>query len=460
MKNMFKKFVILLASLGLIVQLSGCTSKDSKDDGQEMAIDGTEPVAESADVEKVEGEQNLDIAADDSANALSADALPEEALGEAPPAAASKDATADPMAQSAPPPDVAITDPTTDALPPDTLGDSNAVAEAAPSVSTPPVEESVMKESSAQSVAAADEKPKADPKPLPSYRKVDQTPTKEGGKLLNTVYVARSGDTWSSVNKAIYGNGKAAGLKKMNPAIKSRALKVGDKVYYNSPHRPDDDSKVLTFYEDSGLAPEVYIAKSGDNIKDVAKQLLGSKENWKELYATNEFESKGALDEGTQIKYWKSAPPAPKELATNSAATTAASETPAAPTTPDPATDPAAMAQVPPAPSAGEAAPAVPPPPAGEQHVAGQDVPPPPPPDVAEMAPPPPPPPPPPPHADAPPAKAGSEEAAAPANPMEDDQMTTLAAGAVLAVGLALFMIMRRRRKKELEQAIQDTHVG
>jgi hypothetical protein len=81
MKNMFKKFVVLLASLGLIFQLTGCTSKDSKGDGEEMAIDGTDSAA-TADVEKVEGEQNLDIAADDSASSASSNALPEEALGE------------------------------------------------------------------------------------------------------------------------------------------------------------------------------------------------------------------------------------------------------------------------------------------------------------------------------------------------------------------------------------------
>jgi hypothetical protein len=457
MKNMFKKFVVLLASLGLIVQLSGCTSKDSKDDGEAIAIDGTE-TADSAEVEKVEGEQNLDIAADDSAASLSADSLPEDALGES---TASSTPAADP---GAPPPDVAIADPSVDALPPDTLGtESPSVAEATP----PPIEEPVMTESSSSSSSsvASSEAPKEEKKPLPSYRKVDQTPWKEGGKLLNAVYVARSGDTWSSVNKSIYGNEKTSALKKMNPAIKSRGLKVGEKVYYNSPNRPDDSTKVLTYYEDTGLAPEVYIAKSGDDLKTVAKNLLGSKENWKELYATNDFESKGALDEGTQIKYWKSAP-APKNVAANTATPEMAAPAPvdAAPPTPpmDPSMppDPNAMAQTPPPPTdpnmhTGDMAPP-PPPPGGDQMAMNHDLnapPPPPPPPPPEMAPPPPPPPAP----GAPAKMAGAEEAA---NPMEDDQMTTLAAGAVLAVGLALFMIMRRRRKKELEQAIQDTHVG
>lgn len=485
---MFKKFVVLLASLGLIFQLSGCTSKDSKDDaGEEMAIDGTESTDTTADVEKVEGEQNLDIAADDSS--LSADSLPEEALGEstassdAPKDAGSQDLAAQDPAAS-PPLDVAI-DPTlepTDALPPDTLGEgSSSVAEAAPPVAAP-AEEPVMTEAPTSSVAAStkEDTPKAESKPLPSYRKVDQTPWKEGGKLLNTVYVARAGDTWASVNKSIYGNGKTASLKKMNPAIKSRALKVGDKVYYNSPHRPDDETKVITFYEDTGLAPEVYIAKSGDDLKAVAKNLLGSKENWKELYATNDFESKGALDEGTQIKYWKSAPAPVKDVASNASASThemaPSQPTQEMPPAADPAMDAAAMGQVPPPPAMppnpdpGMAPPAAQPPGAHDVAAGGPPPPPdmnapppPPPPDMAQMEPPPPPPPPPAapappaPHEGGPAKAAGTEEAA---NPMEEDQMTTLAAGAVLAVGLALFMIMRRRRKKELEQAIQDTHVG
>jgi hypothetical protein len=498
-ENMFKKFVVLLASLGLIVQLSGCTSKDSKGDGEEMAIDGTDAAA-TADVEKVEGEQNLDIAADDSASSLSSDALPEDALGEAPAAGkgsanAAKDPALDAGAaptdtaasSSAPPPDVAITDPTTDApvdaLPPDTLGEAPAAgAVADSSSSTPaPTEAPVMTEASSSSSAPTADAPKAEKKHVASYRKVEQTPMHEGGKILNTVYVARAGDTWASVNKAIYGNSKTAALKKMNPAIKSRPLNVGDKVYYNSPHRPDDDTKMLTFYEDSGLAPEVYIAKSGDDLKSVAKNLLGSKANWKELYATNDFESKGALDEGTQIKYWKSAPAAAgtTDVATSSAAKTqdVASNPPPDMPPATPPTDPANVGQVPPPdmpPQAGApGAPGAPPPPPdmapppappGGGNVAANP-PPPPPPPPQDMAPPPPPPPPPPPvagpgdHGPQAPHKAGAGEEAA-ANPMEDDQTTTLAAGAVLAVGLALFMIMRRRRKKELEQAIQDTHVG
>lgn len=447
---MLKKLVVLLACFGAL-NLSSCTSKDSKEDGgEEMAIDAA---ADTAEVEKVEGEQSLDIAAEDSSADLSGDALPEDALGEAAPVEAPPvgDApVADVPAAGAPAvADVAASEPplVEETLPADTLGDAGTVAEAAPPVIENP---EPPQESSASAETSMAEAPKAEPKPVVSYRKVEQTPWKEGGKNLNTVYVARDGDSWGSVSQMIYGTEKATDLKKMNPAIKGRKLKVGDKVYYNSPHRPDDETKVLTYYEDSGVAPEVYLAKSGDNLKKVAKELFGTEQGWKELYATNDFESKGSLDEGTQIKYWRTAPAVTKP--TEVAAT-------APPVDMPPPMPPGGEMPPPPGPSA-----EMPPPPAPP----GEMAPPPPPTDVAanELAPPPPPPPPPPPvEAVAPPPPPPPMDMAKKnmvdgGEPMEEDQMTTLAAGAVVAVGLALFMIMRRRRKKELEQAIQDTQVG
>ncbi len=436
---MLKKFVVLFACLGLVLQLSSCTSKDSKEDGEEMAVDAA--VADSAEVEKVEGGESLDITADDSGASLSGEALPEEALGENP-----SGSTEDPMATvektttdvpaDAPMQDVAAAEPPPVDLPADTLGESSLPAESVVDTA-PPVEEPT-------TMSTATELPPSqqseEPKPVVSYRKVETTPWTEGGKLLNTVYVARDGDNWKSVSTMIYGSEKASDLKKMNPAIKSRKLKTGDKVYYNSPHRPEDSSKVLTYYEDSGMAPEVYIAKSGDNLKNIAKELFGSKEGWKELYATNEFESKGSLDEGTQIKYWRSSPPAMKSEV-------AAAQPPPMEAAPLPAADIPPVADMPPPvpPAQGEMAPPPPPPP----DMAMNDVPPPPPPPppVEAIAPPPPP----------PPMKANVDSGEA---PMGEDQTQMLAAGAIVFVGLALFIMLRRRRRRELEQAIQDTQVG
>lgn len=435
---MLKKLVVILACLG-VLQLTSCTSKDSKEDGgEEMAIDAA--AADSAEVEKVEGEQSLDIAADDSSASLSNDALPEDALGDAPApapdtAAAPPPVEDNPLAESAP----AEPPPSVDTLPPDTLGDS--VVESAPPVmeTSEPVHET-------KASRASVETPREEaPKPQVSYRKIEHTPWKEGGKILNTVYVARDGDTWSSVSSMIYGTEKAGDLKKMNPSIKGRKLKVGDKVYYNSPHRPDDETQVLTYYADSGIAPEVYIAKSGDTAKKIAKEVFGNEQGWKELYATNDFESKGALDEGTQIKYWRTVAATPKtEVAAAAPPPPPMNEMPPAP--PAPTAD-----MPPPPPPADMAAPPPPPPPPADMAANEMAPPPPPPPPVEAVAPPPPPP---------PMAKQPHKGDEAGGSPLEDDQMTTLAGGAVLAVALALFMIMRRRRKKELEQAIQDTQVG
>ncbi|RME15822.1 MAG: LysM peptidoglycan-binding domain-containing protein, partial [Bdellovibrio sp.] len=136
-------------------------------------------------------------------------------------------------------------------------------------------------------------------------KKIKTTPFKRAGVLVNTVYIARPGDTLASVSQKIYGADKTDELLKINPHLR-RGLKVGDKVYYNSPRRPTDDSRILTYYEDLGLQPEIYVSKAGDNIRTVAKELLGHKDSWKEIWATNlEVESKGVLPEGIQLKYWR-----------------------------------------------------------------------------------------------------------------------------------------------------------
>lgn len=454
---MLKKFVVLLACTGLILQLSSCTSKDSIEDGDELAVDVA--AADSAEVETVEGEENLDIMADDSTASLSEEALPEDALGEAPPDPTVDALSEDPMMaenSGAPPAaessdDFAANDLPPVDLPADTLAESSLPDESVVENVPPVVEQS---EPTSDTMAEAStshdtyEEPKKETKPVVSYRKVEATPWRESGKLLNTAYVAREGDSWASVSTMIYGSEKVAELKKLNPQFKSRQLKVGDKLYYNSPHRPDDDTKVLTYYEDNGMAPEVYITKSGDKLRQVAKELFGSEQAWKELYATNEFESKGGLDEGTQIKYWRgSAASQHKEVAASQ----------------PPAESPEPMAEMaPPPPPPDQMAEMAPPPPPPDQM--GEMAPPPPPPDqMAEMAPPPPPPPPV--EAIAPPpppppmqnmAKVGDEADQS----LDEDQTQMLAAGAIAFVGLALFIMLRRRRRRELEQAIQDTQVG
>jgi hypothetical protein len=168
---------------------------------------------------------------------------------------------------------------------------------------------------------------------------------------------------------------KSKELKKINESIAKRALKAGDKVYYGSPNRPDDATKVITFYEDTGVLPETYVAKEGDNLKKLGNELLGFKDGWKELWATNLMESKGKLEPGVEVKYWSSKsgaaahPAAGGEMA-------GAMAPPAEPAAPNAALAPPSDLPPPPPPPPSE------PPP---QH-AQADLPPPPPPPTANTS--------------------------------------------------------------------------
>jgi hypothetical protein len=196
---------------------------------------------------------------------------------------------------------------------------------------------------STSSYAGGEEAPKNIP-----VKKIADAPFKKNGMLLNTVYLARSGDDLGSISQKIYGSDNKAALIQANPNL-SHHVKVGDKVYYNSPKRPQDAEKMLTYYEDNGMAPASYTAKAGDNIRTVSKQLLGNSNSWKEVWATNMgVESKDALPEGTELKYWSedavaAAPaPAPEVAAA-----------PDAPQMPEPAPAPE-VAAAPSAPAAGD----------------------------------------------------------------------------------------------------------
>ncbi|MDG0814862.1 LPXTG cell wall anchor domain-containing protein [Bdellovibrio svalbardensis] len=450
---MMKKLVVLIASLGLAVQLSGCSlfSSENKSDAEVTAD------VDSADLEKLEGDEAL-LAADNSS--LASDQLPEDALGESAPKAESQAIAAAP----ATPAPVETT--SNEALPADPFAENTAAAEIAP----PPAEsnttivdsgttttpESVpMLESTTTTTTVETPAPK---KASASLQKVATAPWKVGKTWFNTVYFARPGDSLASISQMIYGADKTAELKKGNATFKSRSVKPGDKVYYNSPHRPDDSARMITFYEDNGVAPEVYVAKSGDNIRKVSKNLLGYPNAWKEVWATNSIDSKDAIPEGTELHFWKggnvAAAPAAPAQPDMQMAPPPAQEMPAAPT------ELAGQAPLGEAPHQAQAE-IPPPPPMPEQ--APEMAPPPPPPDMAQnqMAPPPPPPPaeainPPPP----PQKKHQMEEA--PAGGMDNDTTLALAVVGLAAAGLAGLIVMRKKRKqKEAEQqAMEHTHVG
>jgi len=142
------------------------------------------------------------------------------------------------------------------------------------------------------------------------------SPFKVDGKVMNAVYVFRPKDSFLKISKNIFGDEKhVSDLKKWNSDVKNP--QPGDKIYYNSPSRPDDESRMLTFYEDTGVVPDVYITKDGDSLKTVSKQLLGYKNAWKEVYATNNLSTQESLPAGTEIRYWKGSFVSADAIATN-----------------------------------------------------------------------------------------------------------------------------------------------
>lgn len=281
-------------------------------------------------------------------------------------------------------------------------------------------------------------------KALPSLKKVNTETYRAGGQLINGVYVARPGDDFKSISQMIYGTpDKHKDLAKANSWMKSP--KPGDKVYYNSPTRPDDKSKILSYYEEQSITPETYVTQEGENLKTVSEKLLGYPNAWKETWATNlMIESKGDLPAGTEIKYWKTASSSPSphnELAQQA----------------PPEINP--QMEAPPAPPVAEN-----PPPPMEQLPPPMEAPA--PQDMA-MAPPPveaPPaiePPPPVPHDfNKKPANEGNEEVAAAG--MDNDMMMNIGAGALVLVGGVFFVMIRRKksREKAIADAFDSTQVG
>ena len=463
-----RKPIALFASLILALHLSACTSGDSKEDGTEDGAVAESTEGTDADLANLDAPPADEaVASTDGANEGFLDEqLPEDALGESKQAAVTAEPPpADIAENTTPPPAMEETKPT-EAAPIETPADTSVAAVdtgSAPTDTTSPA----LTDTSAGVAATASTEPAleepAKPK-MSSLKKIESAPITREGVLLNAVYIARSGDNYKKISKLIYGSDdKVKELKKVNPSVKP---KVGDKIYYNSPVRPTDDTKLLTYYEDAGLVPDVYIAKEGDDLKKVSKELLGHKDAWKEVWATNMIDSKDVLAAGTELRYWKSAPaPAPTETVA-AAPTEAPPKTDVAMNTPPP--------DLPPPPVEAQAAQPMPeatptPPPPAEMA-------PPPPPPVAEMAPPPPPPPPaemapevpPPPPAEAlnPPPPPPVAKKAPPAGDlgaggMDNDMMMSLAGAGIIAAGLAAVIIIRKRRQnRDMAQAFNDTQVG
>ena len=488
---MKKNILLLFLAAGLIAFNSGCTSKESTGDEQ--------PV-ENADVEKIEtidgGEPAATAAAPDAGAPAAAptdaaatpeskadDAALEASLNDPTPAPTTDAAAATPAAT--PPADtntptiddkaVAATEapPVSDAqLAPDpalalgadaATGAPSGISEAPAPVDTMAGSEPKVKPSAVGKSVSA---------PLKKISAITPYQAKSGG-WVNTVYIARPKEKLLDISMKIFGSDKVKDLKSIaeNSYLKSRAPKAGDKIYYVSPNRPDDSTRTIAYYEDMGMVPETYVAKKGDSLRKISKELLGYDNAWKEVWASNPIESKTTLKDGETIRYWKMAsapdvaamaspPPTPPPTGasvTDASGAPTATATTAPPTgsLPPPPAD--AGANLPAPPPTGTDTAAAPPPPA--DTTAAAPPPPPPPADTAAAAPPPPPPPadeaaPPP--ADGAVADGGKKgkgkekldaAAAEEGEGLNQDALMSMGALGVL-VALLAFVIIRKKKQK------------
>lgn len=505
-----KKLLLVLAALGLMAQFSACTANKAQDDAE---------FVENADVEKIEAEEPaLDDGSSQASNAaseqnLSTDNSLEAALGEAPAdtTASNDNLSLDAAPQDPPPTDIAAAptldesslqappsdvpaEPPADSLaasdlPPQdlSLDDPNALAPAddglsaamnetptespqdppATAMTPPPTQEAPI-----EAAPIADVKPTTGSTGTTSLKKVsDATPYAFGDGFVNTIYIARPKEKLKDISMTIYGSDKTKELKKINSFLKARAPRAGDKIAYVSPNRPTDSSKTITYYEDTGMIPETYVAQKGDNLRKVSKKLLGYDNAWKEVWSTNAIESKTKLAEGETFKYWKSpasiTPPTtaaaemPKtpESAINNIVANNPAPPPPAEMTPPP--QPPAMNDLPPPPPQAD----LPPPPADPMaaNTAPADpaldaaMPPPPPPDDSQFAQTPPPPPPEEQITKAPAATGEGEEVAAEGG--SDDMMTMLGIG-VLLFGALAFVLVKRKKAQANRSHGNDAQMG
>lgn len=435
---MRKNILCILLAIVFAVSLNGCTSKKATEettaDMAEVSEDGMD--TESSDMAKSEDSEGLggeELSPDEKLpedDIASNEALPEDN------SAGSSDEFASPDANNSTPGSEAEKNhempSTAETTPP--AGDMTQ---------TPPP----MTETPSE-VMPTEEMP---PKASVSLKKVVDAPYDQSGINVNTVYLARKGDTLDTVATKIYGTtDKKPELVKINSFLKSREVKVGDKIYYSSPHRAADKERMLTFYEDMGATAQTYVVSKPENISDVAKNLLGDSNSWKELWATNmEVESKGVLPEGTQLRYW-SGPVAAPTLA-EGPKNNSMDEIGEVPPQPN-----QNLAQTPP--PAGGMEPqehmgqgGLPPQEQGSMGSGGApqpqaEVPPPPPPEpVHEMSPPPPPPP--------PVAETQTKESGEGNSIMgfleNPDQTMTIGVAAIVLLGaVALFVVIRKRRAR------------
>jgi hypothetical protein len=411
---MKRNTLLLILTAGLIFLNAGCTSQESQEEQTpienadvekiDSPVDGDAIAAEPlGDAPAADDDKSLEASLDEpTVSTTVAESAPAPAPeGEVPPAPPTMDESSLNLGDApAPAADVAAA---TEAPPAETPPPPAVEAPAAPAELTEtPVTDTAsapMFETSPEPVAASPVSSKPSGGAIKKVASTVPYQAKDGG-WVNTVYIARPKEKLVDISQKIFGADKTADLKKIaeNSYLKSRAVRPGDKIYYVSPNRPDDSSKTMLYFEDMGMVPETYVARKGESLRKVAKELLGYDNAWKELWTSNSIESKTSLKDGETLRYWKAtdafAAQAPATLVDSSQAPIPTAQTaPPEPLPPPPADANAAMppppmdATAPPVDATAPPVDATAPP----TDVAAAPPPPPPPADDASLAPPPPP---------------------------------------------------------------------
>jgi LPXTG-motif cell wall-anchored protein len=460
---MLKRIVILIACYGLALQLTGCSLFSGEKKSDTSDAEATQN-SDSADLEKLEGEDALQAKSTESNGEVTAqvDSKVDDALGESNPSGNQSSSAVGPAPTEVIPNNEAqLNAPSSNELPADpfaqiSTSDATSLPAQTEDLNSNPAPQLAAVEMPISGTSSTEVGPVASSttKAAVVLQKIAQAPWQVGKVWFNTVYIARPGDTLSKISQMIYGADKTAELKKGNKTLKNRSVRAGDKVYYNSPQRPDDAAKMITFYEDTGVNPELYVSKAGDNIVKVSKKLLGYSNAWKEVWATNSVESKDSLPEGTELRYWKAneAILAKNSLSSEASASSTTQETPNQMEKTADQMLPAADSN----PSAIQASTA----PQEQPMAQGGDIPPPPPmpevTDSAKMAPPPPMP-----HQKSEkPNEAPAEDGAVALG--DDSTNIILGVIGVATAGLAILIVRRKKNKEreaEMLQGMDGTHV-
>ncbi len=325
-----------LLALGLLAAaLSGCSAKSPQGTGRIFGgqVEFAEPELEPADLEAVELEPEEDTTTE-------APNFADEALSDVNESYQDPDNLQSEL-------DTSVQEDTTMPSVPD-MADTT-LAE----VSESTADKTATETATTQEPAPVKEKPKWIP-----VKKVAAQSFKKRGILVNSVYIARSGDSLQSIAQKIYRRPnqtanqtenqaaeKTAELLKINPWLKKHT-KVGTKVYYNSPNNPKRSGELFTYYEDIGAPAKEYVSQEGENIRDISKKLLGHKNSWHEIWAINlNVESKWKLPKGTKLVYWPEGAESSGSVAVQAQADSEVEPTPSTSTNEDPSSADTARAE-------------------------------------------------------------------------------------------------------------------